>query len=209
MVRALARLAVGLQAVVELVQQLADKRAADLVAHVAQALAELAQALACPQQRRLRIAPRLRLDQSTQIVEQARIGLAHGLAPAARAANSSHIGRLAGAQFPQATTDRAARNSCRAIDRPDPAKARRHSLGCRKAPPSAFVEHRRQRLIALSYRRLVNHDTTIDSLSNSRNPIIFQFLAPPDSIISGRVLSPCRQSMFLICTLHKTAEQAA
>ena len=99
-VRSLARLAVGLQAVVELVQQLADKRAADFVAHVAQAPAELAQALACPQQRRLRVAPRLRLDQATQIVEQARIGLAHRLAPAARAANSCHIGRLAGAQFP-------------------------------------------------------------------------------------------------------------
>jgi hypothetical protein len=46
--RSLAGLAVGLQAVIELVQEFADERATDRVAHVAQALAELAQALACP-----------------------------------------------------------------------------------------------------------------------------------------------------------------
>ena len=62
-VRSLACLAVGLQTVVELVQEFADERAADRVAHVAQAPAELAQALASPQHRRLWITARLRFDQ--------------------------------------------------------------------------------------------------------------------------------------------------
>jgi len=48
MARPFARLAIGLQAVIEPVQQFADHGAADLVAHVAQALAELAQSLARP-----------------------------------------------------------------------------------------------------------------------------------------------------------------
>ena len=41
-VRSLARLAVGLQTVIELVQEFADERAADRMAHVAQAPTELA-----------------------------------------------------------------------------------------------------------------------------------------------------------------------
>jgi hypothetical protein len=48
MARPFARLAIGLQAVIEPVQQFADHGAADLVTHVAQALAELAQSLARP-----------------------------------------------------------------------------------------------------------------------------------------------------------------
>jgi hypothetical protein len=46
MARSFTCLAVGLQTVAELVQKLADKRAANRVSHVAQAPAELAQALA-------------------------------------------------------------------------------------------------------------------------------------------------------------------
>jgi hypothetical protein len=75
-VRSLTRLAVSLQAVIELVQQLANQCAVDLMAHRAQTLADLAQALACPQLRRLWIATRLRLNHRTQIIEQACVGLA-------------------------------------------------------------------------------------------------------------------------------------
>jgi hypothetical protein len=56
--------------------------AADRVAHVAQALTELAQALACPKQQRLRIVPGLWLDQRAKIIEQTRIRLAQRLATA-------------------------------------------------------------------------------------------------------------------------------
>ena len=160
-VRPLAGLAVGLQAVIELVQKLADKRAADPMTHVAQALAELAQALASPQQRRLRIAPRLRLDQRAQIIEQARIRLAQRLATTARPAYPLHIGRFTRAQFGQSTSDRATRDARGTHDRNNPAMSGRRRLGCRETPPSALVQHRRERLKALAYGRFVNHAKTI------------------------------------------------
>src|SRR5215475_14278198 len=81
MVGSLARLAVSLQAVTELVQQFADHRMADLMAHVAQALAELAKALARPLQRRLRIAAGIGLDQRAQILHQAISVVLSGLRP--------------------------------------------------------------------------------------------------------------------------------
>jgi len=63
------------------------------VAHGAQAGRNLAEALRGPAKRRLRIAAGVRLDQSAQIDEQARIGLDQGLAAAAgrrtRSASSS------------------------------------------------------------------------------------------------------------------------
>jgi hypothetical protein len=58
-----------LQAVIKPVQEFADERPANRMAHVAQTLAELAKALGSPQQRRLRIASRLWLDQRAQIIE--------------------------------------------------------------------------------------------------------------------------------------------
>jgi hypothetical protein len=160
-VRSLAGLAVGLQAVVELVQEFANERAADRMAHVAQALAELAQALASPQQRRLRIAARLWLDQRAQIIKQTRIRLAQKLTTTARPAYPLHIRRFARAQFRQSTTDRATRDARGAHHRNNPAMSGRRRLGCRKTPPPALVKQRSERLEALAYGRFVNHAKTL------------------------------------------------
>ena len=160
-VRSLACLAVGLQPVIELVQEFADEAAADRMTHVAQAPAELTQALASPQQWRLRIAARLRLDQRAQIIEQARIRLAQRPATAAWPAHAVTSERLACAQFGQSTSDGAARNTCSARDRTDPTTPSRFRLDRRKTPPPALVEHWSERLKALAYGRFVNHAKTI------------------------------------------------
>ncbi len=69
-VGAVARLAIGLQAELLLLQQLADNRGADLAPEVVEFGGQPAQALARPAQRRHRIAARVGLDQRVQIVEQ-------------------------------------------------------------------------------------------------------------------------------------------
>jgi hypothetical protein len=129
--------------------------------HVAQALAKLAQALASPPQRRLRIAPRLRLDQRAQIIQQARIRLAQRLTTAARPAYPLHVRRLTRAQFGQSMSDRATRDTRGAHDRNNPTMSGRRRLGCRKTPSPALVEHRTESLKALAYGRFVNHAKTI------------------------------------------------
>src|SRR5712671_766943 len=160
-VGSLAGLAVGLQAVIEPVQEFADERPANRMAHVAQALAELAKALGSPQQRRLRIASRLWLDQRAQIIEQVRIRLAHRPTTAARPAYPFQVRRLARTQFGQPASDRAARDTGGTHHRNDPTVPGRCRLGCRKTPPTALVEHRSEGLEALAYGRFVDHAKTI------------------------------------------------
>jgi len=62
-------LRLALQRVIEVVHERTDQDAADLVTHVAQASAELAQAR---RQRRFWVAARLRLHRRAQIIRQAR-----------------------------------------------------------------------------------------------------------------------------------------
>jgi hypothetical protein len=160
-VGSLAGLAVGLQAVIEPVQEFADERPANRMAHVAQALAELAKALGSPQQRRLRIASRLWLDQRAQIIEQIRIRLAQRPTTAAHPAYPFQVRRLACTQFGQPASDRAARDTGSTHHRNDPTMPGRCRLRCRKTPPTALVEHRNEGLKALAYGRFVDHDKTI------------------------------------------------
>src|SRR5712664_430991 len=160
-VGSLAGLAVGLQAVIEPVQEFADERPANRMAHVAQALAELAKALGSPQQRRLRIASRLWLDQRAQIIEQIRIRLAQRPTTAAHSAYPFQVRRLARTQFGQPASDRAARDTDGTHHRNDPTVPGRCRLGCRKTPPTALVEHRSEGLEALAYGRFVDHAKTI------------------------------------------------
>src|ERR1700751_2022991 len=95
MIRSFPRLAMGLQAVVKLAQEIAHKRAPDGVAHVPQALAELSKALAGHQERRLVGAARRRFKKRAQILQQACVRLAHRLAAAARPAHALRVNLLA------------------------------------------------------------------------------------------------------------------
>jgi CheY-like chemotaxis protein len=82
-VAALAGLAVALQAIVQLPQQISDHIVPDAVAHRLQRLGEIAQAATGPQQRCLWIAARRRLDQTLQVGQQRGIGRGQLLAAAA------------------------------------------------------------------------------------------------------------------------------
>jgi hypothetical protein len=119
-------------------------------AHVAQALTELAQALACPKQQRLRIVPGLWLDQRAKIIEQTRIRLAQRLATATGPADPLCIGCLARAQFRRSMSDRAARDAHGAhhradagtqpsLPRPPQTDAERARQAPEQAPQSAGV----------------------------------------------------------------------
>src|SRR5260370_186948 len=75
-VSSLVGLAIGLQTVPQVVQHLTDQLMGHLMALVRQFLGQLAQALARPTQRRLRVSPRQRFHQPFQILDQTGI-LAH------------------------------------------------------------------------------------------------------------------------------------
>lgn len=168
MVRPLAGLAVGLQAVAEHTQQAADRVETDAVAEFLQAAGQVAQALGRPQQRPFRIATRRRLDQSTQVIEQAWMQLAPGSWPA-HAARRRHIGGAT--KLGQTTANRAPRNSRYLGDCLDAAKTCRASLRRCKSSPPALIEHRLQRLESQPNRRFVDHHQALLALSHTGNPL--------------------------------------
>jgi hypothetical protein len=105
---AFATLAVGLKAVAERPEQLADLLAADRVPLLLERLGQLPRAPARPTQRRLRIAARRRLDQSFKFLKQLRVLFRQRLAPAAFGANAplrQWFPTLKPRQFLQAATD--------------------------------------------------------------------------------------------------------
>jgi hypothetical protein len=136
---AFARFAIGLQAEVQLMQQFANHRPADLMALRAQFGGEPTQALAGPAQRRLGIAALGRLNQNQQSLQQLRIAFHQRLAAAAAAANLSRGQLLVPGQLVQPTTDRAGRNPGRARHRRDPTIAGSPGLRRRKNAPTSFV----------------------------------------------------------------------
>src|ERR1700722_12431440 len=74
-------LAVGLEAVVKSVEQLTDHAPARGVTQAPEFLGQLADTLAGPPQRRLRVAASHRIDQSLQVALESRVGC-HGLVAA-------------------------------------------------------------------------------------------------------------------------------
>ena len=147
-VGALARLAIGLQAELLLLQQLADDRVADLVPEFVEFPGQPAQALACPAQRRHRIAARVGLDQRVQIVKQTGVRFRQRFASPARAANAT--GRLRRrVEFLQAAPDRARGDPRDAGNRGYAAMPRRPRFRRSEKPPLPFIKLRQYRRIAL------------------------------------------------------------
>jgi hypothetical protein len=125
---ALRSLAVALQTVTRLIEQVGDQGAADLATLRLQRPRQAAHALACPPQRRFRIPACRPLDQRLEIREQRRVLNDRSLASSSRSSNP--LGRLVLRQFLQAPPDRARRNSSRHRDRRDPPITRGERL-CR------------------------------------------------------------------------------
>jgi hypothetical protein len=156
----------ALQAVAEPVQEFAHERAPDLVPHVAQALAEFAQALAGPKQWRLRIAARVGLDEPAQIVDEAGVCRGQRLASAARTPHPINLACVPRAQFVQTASDRAARKTGDPRHHGYAAPSRSLRLGRRKTPQSALVQYRRERLEAQPNDRFVNHTKMLYDLDS-------------------------------------------
>src|SRR5262249_51807373 len=127
---------------------------------VAQALAELAQALARPLQRGLRIAAGIGLDQRAQILHQAGIRRAERLAPIAWPAHAAfrHI-------FPAQSG-----KTRRLHHRADSAVPSRYRLSRTKTATAALVQLRREHLETLPNRPFINHPTLISYCESTGNP---------------------------------------
>jgi hypothetical protein len=149
MLAALARLAIALQAVAELTQQLGDDVRADVVPHVGQRRAQFVEALGGPKQRRHRIAARRGFEQLLQIVQKRRVLLRLRLAPTARPPHAPFPGRAVLRDLRDAAIDRRAGDARHGRDECHPATAERTSLSRREPSPRLLVEHRIQRLKAL------------------------------------------------------------
>ena len=102
-----------MQAVVQLSQQISDHVVPDAMAHRSQRLGEIAQAATGPQQRRLWIAARRRLDQALQVGQQRSISRGQLLAPAAGTTHPTRerVAAGLGAKFGEAAIDGAAGNA--------------------------------------------------------------------------------------------------
>ena len=165
-----ARLAVGLQAVVERPQQCGDRVVADAMAECPQPVGKLAQALGRPQQRRLRIAARHRLNQLAQVLEQAWVRDRERLAAATWPANTPSFWHNCAAQIGQASSNRAARNPGDARHRAHSAVPGRLRLGRRQTPSALLVKHRFQRLVAQPNRRFIDHAAALHTPIHGGNP---------------------------------------
>ena len=185
----LARLAIGLQTELLLMQQFADQRAANPMAFGDQCPRQLRQALACPAQRRHRIAARVRLDQCQQIGRPAWY-------PAPLA--SCHRRRDDGSV--QASSGSAAANSFKprpivlaadprgAHHRRDTAIPGRLGFRRRKDTPGSLVQVLGQGGITLANRGDVDHPQAIHTSIIYGNPPR-RDAQLPDSVICGRGLS--------------------
>lgn len=154
MLRAFQRLAVGLQAVAQFVQQFCDPYMTDRMPLRTQRLGQRACALAGPAQRRIRIATAQRFDQPLQIAAQRRIEAFGALAPATGATHPS-TGRAAQprlVQLPAAPADKTARQPRRRCHRRDAAPTQRLRFGRRPQPPLPLIQMLRQVVVTLPNR---------------------------------------------------------
>src|SRR3984893_7072335 len=181
---ALRGLAVALQTVTCLIEQVADQGAADFVTLRLQRLRQTAHALAGPPQRRFRIPAGRRLDQGFEIGEQRRVLGNRRLAPRSRPPNPFR--RLILRQFLQAPPDRARRNPRRHRDPCDPTITRGDCLRRRDQTTASFIEKRGHRRKPLSDRFDIDHHHNIWYSNLVVNPYIT--LSKVDSIIYGRAL---------------------
>ena len=137
---ALLSLAVALQAVVLLVQQLRHLHVTDRMAPRTEAEGNHPRALADPAQRGLRVTPGVSLDHLVQELEQFGIGNRNGIAPGSRPANPSRLERLTRADLSHPLEDRLARETTGLVHQRNSAVAQAHRFIRRRETSSAFVQ---------------------------------------------------------------------
>lgn len=140
MARTFLGLAVALQAVMLIVQQLRHLHVTDRMVARTQATGNHPRALADPAQRGLRIPSGVSLDHLVQGLKQLGIGNRTGFAPGSASANPSRHQRLARANLTHAFENRFARETARPVHQRDPAVAQAHRPIRRRQAARAFVQ---------------------------------------------------------------------
>src|SRR5262245_13622824 len=183
---ALAGLAVSLQAVAGLLQQLAHGRRPHRIALGRQLRGQAARALTGPAQRRLRVAAALRFDQPLQGCPDARVHRFRLRPAGPGAALTARRRRITRAQFPDAAADGAVGQSRRGTDDRDTAPPQGHGFDGRPPAPRALGQFIRE---ALELARNPLNNTLIPhegSLCPPRRSRQSRFRA----LIYARILTP-------------------
>jgi hypothetical protein len=157
MLRALAGLAVGLTAIVQLAQQHADQLLAHLEALLAQHRGDVALAPTDPAQRRLRIASDRALDQPFERRQKTRLTFNGSLAATATPSDTRAQLIAPSLQFRNATIDRAPRDPRCRRNRRHPATAQFQRLVRRKQSTSPFVQKSSDPAVPDPKRCQINH----------------------------------------------------
>ena len=157
----LQRLAVGLQAVFQVMQQSRHQRVADLIALRVQFLGQATRALAGPAQRRLRIPSRHRFHQILQRRRQS--GHQHGrpLPPGPRASNPGGVQGLLLSQLRKPSNNRIACQPDRTSDHRDPTPPQSPGLSPGPHPPVALVHRGQKRAVLCADLLLGSHAARI------------------------------------------------
>ncbi len=157
MARALERLAVRLEAVAQVVEQLRHGLVADRVAPPTQLRGQVADAPGGPAQGGLRVAPGGRLDERLEVRAQRRVAPLDRRSAGTRPADASAAESLSRADIVHAALDRRAREAGRARHRRHAAPPDGQCLGPREQPAGPLVEQRRYRQVPRPDRRLIDH----------------------------------------------------
>src|SRR6266508_4658217 len=172
---ALPALAVRLQRIARPAPQLRARRVVHAVAHQAQRLGKVPNALGGPAQQRLRVTTTVPIDQPLDVSKQGRVDLGQRLATPARSTHPPRIEPRARLKLGDPLADRVHRDPCRPCRCRDPATPRRARLRRRPQPTLALAQLTRQRPELLSDRILVDHTPKF----YSRSP------APPELFINN------------------------
>jgi len=179
----LPRLAVRLQRIALLHQQLGHQSGADGVPHGLQFGRQLARALRRPAQRCVGQARRRRLQQRGQIRQQRRVFVGGALAPSPAPPNPLRLDRICRRQLLKASRNRRSRDPCRADHDSDATVPQTLGLGRRPQTARTLRQHRRQRFVfgsnrvsvhTPSYRQIRRNASDFFQLLSSK-PLVCEF----------------------------------
>ena len=181
------RLAIGLQTVARLLQQVPHGCRSYCISLCCERLGQLPCALASPLQRRHGVAATLRFYQTLQCRDQIGHLRFRTLAAPSLAPLTSHRSRIAAPQFLDAAPNRALCQARRLADGRNPASSQRHRLHSRPPPSPTLRQITRQPLI-LARNPLHNapvHDGPIDRQSSTSSQSQFKHLFTRGYLGSG------------------------
>ena len=161
MARPLERLAVGLEAVAQLVEQLRHGLVADRVTLPAQLGGEVADAPGRPAQRALRVAPGRRLDERLEVRPQRRVALLDGWSPGTRPPDPPAVEALPRPDIVHATLHGRAREAGGPGHGGHATPPDGQRLGPGHQPPGPLVEQRGDHQVPRCHGRLIDHPAMI------------------------------------------------